>query len=181
MFVIEHWETGMWEPDSDGSELSDRASGSCHTGLISPMTHREAQPVTCRVVQQVMKAGRMALGRQEPGAVGKKSKDKMSCSPCRRGATIFDFAAERQLWTRSLCGSGRCVSNAFQKLRSLCMRLYTTVLCALSESSWSHHFSHTTRIQMLKTTEFEFFFARQQFVVHTTEFSLFCYLLRLKY
>lgn len=66
-------ETGMWERDSDGGELPDRASGSCHTGLISPVTRQEAQPVTCSAVQQVMKAGRMALGWQEPGAVKTKN------------------------------------------------------------------------------------------------------------
>lgn len=99
-------ETGMWECDSDGGELPDRASGSCHTGLISPVTRQEARPVTCCAFQQVMKAGRTALGWQEPGAVRrKKRKDKMSCSPCRPGGTIFDFAAPRQLWIRSLHGA----------------------------------------------------------------------------
>lgn len=66
-------ETGMWERDSDGGELPDRASGSCHTGLISPVTRQEARPVTCCAFQQVMKAGRMALGWQEPAAVRRKN------------------------------------------------------------------------------------------------------------
>lgn len=39
-------ETGMQVCDSDGGELPDRASGSCHTGLISPATHHEGRPVT---------------------------------------------------------------------------------------------------------------------------------------
>lgn len=154
MFVIEHWETGMWEPDSDGSELSDRASGSCHTGLISPMTHWEAQPVTCRVVQQVMKAGRMVLGRQEPGAVGKRSKDKMSCSPCRRGTTIFDFAAVRQLWTGSLCSSGRCVSNAFQKLGSLYACLYNCFVCFIRKQLISPFLTYNTHSNKLWSLNF---------------------------
>lgn len=67
------WEAGMWERDSDGGELPDRASGSCHTRLISPVTRREARPLTRCAVQQVMKAGRMALGWHEPGAVRKET------------------------------------------------------------------------------------------------------------
>lgn len=69
MLVMGPWETGMWKRDSDGGELPEGASGSCHIGLINAVTRQEARPVTSRAFQQVMKAGRMASGWQEPGAV----------------------------------------------------------------------------------------------------------------
>lgn len=62
MLVMDPQDTGMQVCDSDGGELPDRASGSCHTGLISPVTRHEARPVTRRSFQQVMKTGRLASG-----------------------------------------------------------------------------------------------------------------------
>lgn len=44
MLVMDPQETGMQVCDSDGGELPDGASGSCHTGLISPATRHEARP-----------------------------------------------------------------------------------------------------------------------------------------
>lgn len=62
MVVMGPQETGMQVRDSDGGELPDRVSGSCHTGLISPVTRQKAQLVTRCAFQQVMKAGRVASG-----------------------------------------------------------------------------------------------------------------------
>lgn len=114
----------MQARDSDGGELPGSASGSCHAGLISPVTRHEAQPLTRRSFQQVMKTGRLASGWQEPGAVrrGKEREDKISC-----GATILDFARLRQLWIRSVRGAdGRVCISYVEDVGKVCV---CTVLC----------------------------------------------------
>lgn len=129
MLEMGPWETGMWKRDSDGGELPDRASGSCHTELINPMTHQEDQPVTCHVVQQVMKAGRMALGWQEPGAVGRKTQEQdvmFTMSPRRHH--LWFCSTETAVNTVSAWRWWMCV-YCISRIRSVCVCVWLYSVC----------------------------------------------------
>lgn len=70
-------ETGMQVCDSDGGELPDRASGSCHTGLISPVTRHEVRPVTRHEARPVT--------RHEAWPVTRRSSQQVMKTGWRRG------------------------------------------------------------------------------------------------